>query len=193
MKINSRTKIVGENVLLVPYEAVHVPKYHGWMKSKELQELTASEELTLEQEYQMQASWREDEDKCTFIILEKSVYDETKDEVESMIGDTNIFLVDNLVGEIEIMIAETAARRKRCGWESVIMMLLYGIQFINIKEYVAKISMNNSKSIDFFTKLGFEEESRSEIFKEITFKKLVNEQWTSWLREQVKKIEIKNY
>ena len=32
------------------------------MKSKELQELTASEPLTLEEEYEMQKSWREDDD-----------------------------------------------------------------------------------------------------------------------------------
>ena len=32
------------------------------MKSPELQELTASEPLTLEEEYEMQKTWREDED-----------------------------------------------------------------------------------------------------------------------------------
>lgn len=32
------------------------------MKSEELRHLTASEPLTLEQEYAMQGSWREDED-----------------------------------------------------------------------------------------------------------------------------------
>lgn len=32
------------------------------MKSPELQQLTASEPLTLEQEYDMQRSWREDSD-----------------------------------------------------------------------------------------------------------------------------------
>lgn len=37
-------------------------RYHEWMKSPELQQLTASEPLTLEQEYDMQRSWREDSD-----------------------------------------------------------------------------------------------------------------------------------
>lgn len=32
------------------------------MKSEELQKLTASEPLTLEQEFQMQEAWRDDED-----------------------------------------------------------------------------------------------------------------------------------
>lgn len=36
------------------------------MKSEELQRLTASEPLTLEQEYAMQRSWREDADSETW-------------------------------------------------------------------------------------------------------------------------------
>lgn len=37
-------------------------RYHKWMTNKELQELTASEPLTIEEEYEMQASWRNDKD-----------------------------------------------------------------------------------------------------------------------------------
>lgn len=62
MKINQNVKIVGEKVILVPYEAKHVEKYHKWMESEELQKLTASERLSLQQEYEMQENWREDED-----------------------------------------------------------------------------------------------------------------------------------
>lgn len=46
-----------------------------------------------------------------------------------MMGDTNLFLQDLqglLVAEIEIMIADEANRGKKRGWESVILMLLYG-------------------------------------------------------------------
>ena len=42
MKLNWNTKIVGEKVVLVPYCKKHVPKYHEWMKSEELQHLTGS-------------------------------------------------------------------------------------------------------------------------------------------------------
>ncbi|XP_053600765.1 alpha/beta-tubulin-N-acetyltransferase 9 isoform X2 [Plodia interpunctella] len=184
MKLNYNTKIVGTNIVLVPYRKHHVPKYHMWMKSEELQKLTASEPLTLEEEYSMQESWRDDEDKCTFIILTKG---NEVDEV-AMIGDTNIFITDkeNKVGEIEIMIAEQSAQGRRLGWEAVILMLLYGIQYIGLKVYEAKISSSNHKSIQMFKKLGFEEKSNSVVFQEITFEKNVCDEWTGWLKKQFK-------
>lgn len=37
------------DLYLVPYEVGHVPKYHRWMQTKELQVLTASESLSLEE------------------------------------------------------------------------------------------------------------------------------------------------
>ncbi|CAH0722841.1 unnamed protein product, partial [Brenthis ino] len=194
MKINERTKIIGSNTILVPYMDSHVPKYHNWMKSEELQRLTASEPLTLEEEYNMQKSWREDEDKCTFIILDKSTYEANENEIESMIGDTNIFLLDkdNCIGEIEIMIAEKSARSKKFGWEAVILMILYGIKYIHLKIIEAKISFTNDISVRMFNKLGFVEKSRSEIFKEITLEKIVDAEWLNWLQNQVT-YELQSY
>lgn len=46
-----------------------------------------------------------------------------------MIGDTNLFFNDPQephTAEVEIMIADTASRGKRRGWESVILMIRYG-------------------------------------------------------------------
>ena len=86
MKINEKTVIYGSRVILVPYGKEHVEKYHGWMQSEEILQTTASEPLTLENEYKMQESWREDEDKLTFIILLASDVEDGHPEIDSMIG-----------------------------------------------------------------------------------------------------------
>lgn len=102
-----------------------------------------------------------------------------------MIGDTNIFITDkeNGVGEIEIMLAEESARGKKFGWESVILMLQYGIKYIHLKTYEAKISLRNTVSIKMFEKLQFMEKSRSTVFGEITLSKAVDSSWLAWLNE----------
>ena len=71
MRTNWETRVRGERVVLVPYREAHVPRYHRWMESEELRQLTGSERLSLEQEREMQQAWREDKDKCTFIVLGK--------------------------------------------------------------------------------------------------------------------------
>lgn len=180
MLLNWETKIVGSNVILVPYCEHHVEKYHRWMQSEELQRLTGSEPLTLEQEYEMQASWRDSEDKCTFIILDKILYQQTQDEVQSMVGDTNLFLgpkeesegggeLHQQTAEAEIMIAESAARGRKLGWESINLMLKYGAQVLRIGKFEAKIKHDNLASIKMFEKLGFEKVSERNVFGEVGF------------------------
>lgn len=149
MKANIGTILVGSKVVLVPYRPEHVPKYHSWMLSEELRSLTASEPLTLEEEYEMQQKWQFDEDKLTFIILAR---DRHVNEVTSpqdpilndlqMIGDVNIFLSGSLAelrtdtaegveddechgAEVEIMIAEPEYRRRGCAIEALHLMLTY--------------------------------------------------------------------
>ena len=72
MRLNQTTVLVGERVVLVPYRyahtltsAEHVARYHEWMQDESLQELTASEPLSLEQEYEMQANWLNDSDSAS--------------------------------------------------------------------------------------------------------------------------------
>lgn len=73
MKQNYNIAIVGEHCVLVPYRPEHVPTYHGWMQDPDLLEATASEALSLDQEYKMQQTWRDDETKCTFIVLAREL------------------------------------------------------------------------------------------------------------------------
>ncbi|KFY01814.1 hypothetical protein O988_02539 [Pseudogymnoascus sp. VKM F-3808] len=108
MLLNVTTAVSTPAILLVPYGEHHVLRYHEWMKSPDLQELTASEPLTLEEEYAMQRSWQTDYDKLTFIAChpvprpvsegaegvpkDGIVASQGYDVPEKMIGDVNLFL-----------------------------------------------------------------------------------------------------
>ncbi|KAF1929628.1 uncharacterized protein M421DRAFT_21486, partial [Didymella exigua CBS 183.55] len=90
-------------LLLVPYSAHHVPTYHEWMQDEAIQKATASEPLTLEEEYAMQRSWRTDADKLTFIVCTRdadagagsiSIIAGEQDAPSRMVGDVNLFLYD---------------------------------------------------------------------------------------------------
>ncbi|XP_023329996.1 N-acetyltransferase 9-like [Eurytemora carolleeae] len=170
MRLNWNTKIVGRSLVLVPYQRSHVLKYHQWMKSEELQELTGSEPLSLEDEYEMQTSWKEDKDKCTFIILDKCKLESGLSEEDCMIGDTNLFLSQDVgCAEAEIMIADEGSRGKGFGRQAITLMLRYGIEYLNLEELSAKIKFGNLASENLFKSLGFQEVSRSEVFQETTF------------------------
>ncbi|CAG9761750.1 unnamed protein product [Ceutorhynchus assimilis] len=193
MIINKYTRIIGNHVILVPYKEEHVPKYHQWMTSEELQYFTGSEPLTLEQEYEMQKSWQRDNNKLTFIVLHKNKFEESGNEIDSMIGDTNLFFAtpeDRICAEAEIMIAELWARGKKCGWEAMLLMFLYSITHLEVKQFVVKITLDNVPSISMFTKIGFIEVSKSEVFQEATFSKLVDEDWIKWLHENLESFII---
>lgn len=195
MKFNENTKIIGTGVILVPYKKEHVLKYHTWMLSEDLRNLTASEPLSLEEEYMMQQTWHLDENKCTFIILDKEIYSQTKDEIGAMIGDTNFFFSNEneaLSAEAEIMIAEVASQGKKRGWEAMLHMILYGIVFIHIKHFVVKIGESNSKSINMFLKMGFVTTKTVDVFNEITMEKDVDSNWIEWIKCQLPIHEVLN-
>lgn len=120
---------------------------------KEIQEATASEPLTLEDEYAMQESWRLDGDKLTFIVCLPVPagtlhLDDDVDKPEKMLGDVNLFLKveddeevnedhdknstygsrkakERVVGEIELMIAEKHNQTKGYGRAALVSFLQY--------------------------------------------------------------------
>lgn len=137
-------------VLMVPYSEHHVPEYHFWMQDPDLQSATASEPLTLEEEYAMQRIWRTDRDKLTFIVCLPISSTEGVEALEAgqcdssdrMIGDINLFLFDNedeenpsesngsvlssgIVGEIELMIARKDLHRQGYGRATLLAFTTY--------------------------------------------------------------------
>ncbi|KAK1269340.1 hypothetical protein QJS04_geneDACA005250 [Acorus gramineus] len=189
----------GEKVILVPYMRAHVERYHQWMEDPSLLEATASEPLTLEEEYQMHLSWTLDPNKQTFIVLDKDMirggFVEGEPRVEAMAGDVNIYMNDPddlRVAEIEIMIAEQKSRGKGLGKEAVLMMMAFAIKKFDIQRFRAKIGESNVASLNLFQKLGFEEVSRSGIFKEVTLElevKLNHEEQLRGIRDSTTRHE----
>ncbi|KAI0104867.1 acetyltransferase domain-containing protein [Nemania sp. FL0031] len=70
MRLNEDIAISTPKILLVPYDAHHVGQYHKWMQDEALREATASDLLTLDEEYENQLSWRAAHDKLTFIVCQ---------------------------------------------------------------------------------------------------------------------------
>ncbi|CAL1274803.1 unnamed protein product [Larinioides sclopetarius] len=170
--------------------------YHVWMQNPELLELTASEPLTLKQEYEMQQSWFQDEDKCTFIILDKKILEDTKNEIDSMIGDVNLYLndPDDIHGaEIEVMIADPSHRSKGKGKEALLFMLRYGTEALSITKFTAKIKMKNNTSLKLFSNIGFAEVNRSEVFLEIEMVFESSKKWRDELISKTQMYKIENY
>ncbi|XP_021830006.1 N-acetyltransferase 9-like protein isoform X1 [Prunus avium] len=174
-KEKERVSLEGGRVILVPYMKEHVPKYHEWMQDPALLQATGSEPLTLDQEYQMQLTWTQDPNKQTFIVLDKQLvvgeFNHGQPHVEAMVGDVNLYmndLDDPQMAEIEIMIAEPKSRGKGLGKESALMMMAFAVENLGIHIFRAKIGELNGASLSLFRKLGFEETSYSEIFKEVT-------------------------
>ncbi|XP_057792950.1 GCN5-related N-acetyltransferase 9 isoform X2 [Salvia miltiorrhiza] len=182
--------IVGERVILVPYMKEHVPRYHVWMQDPAILQATASEPLTLDQEYEMQLSWVQDPLKQTFIVLDKELvvgdFNHGEPHTEAMVGDVNIFmndLDDPQIAEVEIMIAEQKSRGKGLAKESILLMIAFAVKNFGIHNFRAKIGLANEASLNLFKKLGFMEASCSEIFKEVTLELPVTESKTEELHQ----------
>eukprot|EP00540_Astrosyne_radiata_P008458 CAMPEP_0116838890 /NCGR_PEP_ID=MMETSP0418-20121206/9465_1 /TAXON_ID=1158023 /ORGANISM="Astrosyne radiata, Strain 13vi08-1A" /LENGTH=246 /DNA_ID=CAMNT_0004468945 /DNA_START=16 /DNA_END=756 /DNA_ORIENTATION=- len=193
MRLNYETCITGRKCVLVPYRPEHVGRYHEWMQDSNLLELTGSEPLTMEQELEMQISWRDDEDKCTFIVLARDACTLEEDatfvvrNLEAMVGDVNLFLSneeedgddddalskDNTIScnyrqaEIDIMIAEKEYRKKGLGREATCLMMLFGAIELGLRRVFCKIHQDNQPSRNLFERnLGFVECDYAECFRQ---------------------------
>lgn len=154
------------------------------MKDEEVQIATASEPLSLEEEYEMQRSWRDDHDKLTFIVCvpedNKKLTQVTKgssDAPSRMIGDVNLFLSqadeddEGCIGELELMIAPISQRRQGYGRAAILTFLHYIQQNLErlLTEYRQKLSLDKMSLLQLRVKIGSKNEKSIKLFKSIGF------------------------
>ncbi|EGZ17551.1 hypothetical protein PHYSODRAFT_560159 [Phytophthora sojae] len=147
------------------------------MKDPWLQEMTASEPLSIEEEFEMQRAWRDDAEKCTFIVLAHaegdgqpgaSYVDDSA--IDRMAGDVNLFFNDYddpHACEMEIMIAEDKYRRKGFAEEAVKLMMAYATSQLKVTRFFCKIIETNSASLKLFEKLGYIKYAYVAAFKQV--------------------------
>ena len=158
-------------------------------------ESTGSEPLSFEEEVKMQLAWRDDPEKCTFIVHETSACHhqgvETNfvvtENLDAMVGDVNLFLSEidedensgqgeaaaetdgpkRVQAEIDIMIAEKQCHRKGLGRAATCSMLLYGARKLKVERFFCKINEDNMASINLFKALGFTQCDYAACFKQV--------------------------
>ena len=151
MRLNQHTALLGSRVTLLPYMRAHVPQYHAWMCDAELLRLTASEPLSLAEEFENQQSWLLDPLKLTFIVA-------SADAERRLLGDVNLYTHAHFEpgeAEVAVMIAEPSARRSGCAREALLLVMAFAVQHLAISTFIAKIDHDNRPSRLLFQKLGF--------------------------------------
>ena len=156
----------------------------------------------------MQESWRDDEKKCTFIILDGERYRESMGKgldmeqwnvalEESMVGDVNVFFNDPdddpTAVEIEVMVAEMSYRKRGIGKEAVVLMMRYCINQLSTKRFRAQILEDNLASIALFRNLKYRETKRIPVFHEVVYELSCEIDDEAWLNVQNGELNIQPY
>lgn len=115
----------------------------------------------------MQEEWRNDETKCTFIVMDKT----GEPGALVPVGDVNVFTEFHDAGEaeIDVMIAVPSSRRKGLASEAVRLMMHYAHRHLKVTRFIAKIKSRNVPSQNLFTRIGFRVTEPVNCFDEVTF------------------------
>lgn len=177
------------------------------LTDQEIQIATASEPLTIDEEYQMQRSWRTDADKLTFITcLPPSqkptgyIISQQYDSAGSMRGDVNLFLTreedgNGVIGELELMIAKREYQGKGLGRATLLSFIHYVLS--HQSEIIAQFndtstdrsippSQQPSTFLRLSAKVGQDNTRSFGLFTSVGFKKISEKpsyfgEWELWL------------
>ncbi|KAH9465635.1 hypothetical protein Pst134EA_013518 [Puccinia striiformis f. sp. tritici] len=99
----------------------HVPQYHLWMSDHQLRLSTASDLLSVDQEYEMCERWALDDDKLTFIIFERNpISGSSPDLVYLNRSDSDLqtYLLGEMIGDVNLFLSPDESKEEEEGNES---------------------------------------------------------------------------
>ena len=212
LSVDYHQAVSTSRILLVPYEKHHVPTYHEWMQDKvsrlhgqyetmrlidqEIQKATASEPLSLDEEYAMQRTWRQHSDKLTFIScrplsrLSATVEARQHDSPEKMVGDVNLFLAfsdgedgNGVTGEVELMIARRQDQGQGFGRATIVAFLAFVSRHEHdiLQEYCLAAKALHGRNMDATSfehlrvRIGSENSRSIHLFESLGFRKTQQE------------------
>ena len=176
MRVNWHERVETDELILTAYRRALVPLYHRWMADPWLREATASEEMSLDEEYSAQRGWRDDGGKLTFIFFDAKT--------KQMVGDVNLFELDAKAAEgdyswgsgagvgvptfeVMVMVGDAGSRRRGLAGAAVRAVVRYAVERLGARRLVAKIATGNTPSRSLFGRLGFREDKVVAAFDEV--------------------------
>ncbi|OQV12239.1 putative N-acetyltransferase 9-like protein [Hypsibius exemplaris] len=166
-----QTCLRSRDLLFVPYTRSMIPKYCSWFADEHLRKMTSTEGLTESEFEHSHKIWTSDSNKIMFIVLSRLDYEQSQDQLFSMIGDVNMVISqdetpDSAVAEVMLMIGDARFRGKGLGRQMLLVLMRYAEEEFFIRKFEAHISLENHSSIALFTSLGFTTVSTDETFGE---------------------------
>lgn len=113
---------------------------------------------------------------------DNDAHDDDEDETK-IIERTNSGNTSQKQGELEIMIAEKAARRKGYASQAIKLMICYAMRELHLgpENFLVRIGMANIGSIQMFERLGFEIVKKVEVFQEVEMRVRARVEQFKWL------------
>lgn len=161
------------------------------MKDPKLLEATGSEPLSIEEEFAMQHSWRDDADKCTFIVLAREdcdledcdLTDDNEEDsdfivrnLNAMIGDVNLFLSDEDVNDYETDVTPSVSNDDKKFRQAEIDIMIAEQEYQKRgmgSEATCLMLLYGAKTLGirrFFCKINEDNESSIKMFKRLGFR-----------------------
>lgn len=140
-----------ENVIIRPLEKSDIELLRQWRNSKEISKyLTPVPYISIGMQDEWYNTYLMDSNILMFAVEETCI-------LKHMVGTIAIYGFNQHTAEIgKIVIGDSDAHGKRIGYKAVLLVVLYGFQYLNIQKFKLNVHECNDAAKKIYTAVGFE-------------------------------------